>query len=79
MLNGVSSDGLGVMTEAVVCLLFAIGFSMYWSWPMACCALLATPLIMICGAITAKADAENQMGMEEKESENEKSDDAKES
>lgn len=79
MLNGVSSDGLAVMTEAVVCLLFAVGFSMYWSWPMACVALVATPLIMICGAITAKADMDNQMGMEEQETENEKSDDAKES
>lgn len=58
LLNGVSSDGLGVTVESLVAIIFATVFAFVVSWPMALCSILVTPFIIVCGAITAKADAE---------------------
>jgi len=58
LLNGVSSDGLGVTVESIVALLFATVFAFVVSWPMALCTLGVAPIIIICGAIVAKADME---------------------
>lgn len=78
-MNGVSSDGLAVTVEAMFAVLYATVFAFIVSWPMALCALTVTPFIIVCGAITAKADMEQMMATEEEESENDKSDDHKQS
>lgn len=56
-------------------MLYAIVWSFVWSWPMALCAILITPFLLIAGFIAAKADQQELMGMEEEVSENDKSDD----
>lgn len=78
LLNGVSSDGLGVTVESIVALLFATVFAFVVSWPMALCSLGVAPIIIICGAIVSKADMENNVAMEETKTEDDKSEDAKE-
>lgn len=79
LLNGVSSDGIAVAVEAGTALLFGVSFAFYWSWPMALVCIGTIPVIMIGGAIAAKAD-NSSLGVEEETSgENDKSDDTKQS
>ena len=77
LLNGVASDGLQVQVESMSAVLCAIITGFIFSWPMTCVGLVIIPFIMICGAIVAKADNENFFGVEELETEDDKSDDVK--
>ena len=77
LLNGVSSDGLAVQVEAMVAVLYGLIFAFVWSWPMALVGIGVLPFILIAGFIAAKADNQNMMGMEERESSDDKTDDVK--
>lgn len=77
LLNGVSSDGVAIQVEAMVAVLTAVIAAFVFSWPMAIASLVVLPFIMICGAIVAKADNENMLGVQERESSDDKSDDQK--
>jgi len=79
LLNGVSSDGLAVQVEGGTAVLFAICFGFAWSWPMALVGLGTLPVIIIAGAIVAKADNENMMNVKEAESSDDVPDDVRQS
>lgn len=68
LLNGVSSEGMTVQIESGVALLTGVVGAFIFSWPMALCSIGLTPLIMICGAIAAKADQEEMMNVKAAES-----------
>jgi len=79
LLNGVSSDGIAVGVESATALLFGIAFAFYWSWPMALVCIGIMPIIVIGGAISAKADNAS-LGVEEADGgEDAKTDDNKNS
>ena len=77
LLNGVSSDGIAVMVESIVAVLTGLIFALIFSWPMALVGLGIMPFFMVAGVIVAKADNENMMAIEEKESSDDVSDDVK--
>jgi len=77
LLNGVSSDGIAVMVESIVAVLTGLIFSLIFSWPMALVGLGIMPFFMVAGVIVAKADNENMMSIEEKQSSDDVSDDVK--
>jgi len=79
LLNGVSSDGLQAQTEAMFGILTAIIAGFVFSWPMTLVGLIVIPLIVICGAIVAKADNENFLNVEEQSSDDDASEDQKNS
>jgi len=79
LLNGVSSDGIAVMLESAVALLFGVAFALYWSWPMALCCIGIIPIIMTSIGIVTKANNANMLGIEELESDDSKSSDIKQS
>lgn len=78
LLNGVSSDGIAVLVEAIGGVLTGLVFSLIFSWPMALVGLGILPFFMIAGVIVAKADNENMMAIEDKQSSDDVSDDVKE-
>jgi|Transcript_11191 ATP-binding cassette subfamily B (MDR/TAP) protein 1 len=77
LLNGVSSEGLAVMVEAMSALATAFIGGGIFSWPMMLVGLAVVPLIVICGTIAAKADNEAMMNVKEQESSDDKTDDQK--
>jgi ATP-binding cassette subfamily B (MDR/TAP) protein 1 len=81
LLNGVSSEGVGVQIEGTVAVLTGMIGAFVLSWPLALCTIGLLPIFLICGAIEQKADQENMMNMEAQEGseEMEQSDDVKES
>jgi hypothetical protein len=44
------------MVESASALLFGVAFAFYWSWPMGFVCVGATPLILVTGYISSKAD-----------------------
>lgn len=64
LLNGVSSEGIGVQIEGGVAVLTGVVAAFILSWPLALCTIGLLPVFLICGAIQQKADQENMMNME---------------
>lgn len=55
-LQGMTTEGVGVILECVFSLGFAIAIGFYFSWPMAVIALCLTPLTIVGSAISTKSD-----------------------
>ena len=67
-LQGMTTEGIGVIFECVFSLGFAIAIGFYFSWPMAVIALCLTPLTIIGSAISTKSDQGVQRDEKKEES-----------
>jgi len=77
LLNGLGSDGLAVLLEALSAVLCAIIFSLVFSWPMTLVGIAIMPFMMICITIASKYDNKHMLGIEELEGSDSKTDDEK--
>lgn len=62
LLNGLAQDGTAAAVEGGVAMLFSLVVAFIFSWPMAIVCVITGPVVMIAGAVAAKADMEQQMG-----------------
>ena len=79
LLNGMSTEGKAIGIEAMSAMLTSIIAGFIFSWPMTLVGIGITPLIMIFGTIAQKADNEAMMGQEEKTTDDDISDEQKDS
>lgn len=79
LLNGMSAEGKAIGIEAMAAMLTSIIAGAIFSWPMTLVGVGITPLILIFGAIAQKADNEAMMGQEDKTTDEDVTDEQKES
>lgn len=67
-LQGMTTEGVGVILECVFSIGFAIAIGFYFSWPMAVICLCLTPLTIIGSAVSTKSDQGVQRDEKKEES-----------